>query len=73
MARELFGDDRHVADHFLGRAGDFPLHLGRELGEAAIDLRSKSSTTSGRRRFHHTLAVLTFLPFFNTRGSGRWG
>src|SRR5437879_8769493 len=33
--------------------------------------RSKSSTISGRRRFHHCSADVTFCPLFNVSASGR--
>src|SRR5688572_8716112 len=35
--------------------------------------RSKSSTISGRRCFHHASAVVTLRPLFKVRGSGRSG
>jgi hypothetical protein len=46
---------------------------GTLAGTRPITSRSKSSTISGRRCFHHASAVVTLRPFFNVSGSGRSG
>ncbi len=47
--------------------------FGTFFGTRPKTSRSKSSTISGRRTFHHCSAVVTFWPFFVTSGSGRSG
>jgi hypothetical protein len=47
--------------------------FGTSFGTRPKTSRSKSSTISGRRSFHHASGVATFPPFFNVRGSGRSG
>jgi hypothetical protein len=47
--------------------------FGTFFGTRPSTSRSKSSTISGRRWSHQTLAVVTFLPFFNFKTSGRFG
>ncbi len=47
--------------------------LGTFFGTRPITSRSKSSTISGRRCFHHIFALVTFLPFFSVNASGRFG
>ncbi len=45
--------------------------LGTLGGMRPTTSRSKSSTISGRRCFHHCSADVTFCPFFNVSASGR--
>src|SRR4029079_1626751 len=47
--------------------------LGTFGGIRPMTSRSKSSTISGRRCFHHASAVFTRWPFFSASGSGRLG
>ena len=47
--------------------------LGVSLGVRPYTSRSKSSRISGRRLSHHVCASVTFCPFFNSNGSGRFG
>src|SRR5215471_3605421 len=47
--------------------------FGRFFGTRPSTSRSKSSTISGRRCSHHTLAEVTFFPFFNVNASGNCG
>ena len=46
---------------------------GTFFGTRPITSRSKSSTISGRRCFHHISGVVTFSPFFSVSTSGRFG
>ena len=47
--------------------------FGTFFGTRPKTSRSKSSTISGRRTFHHCAAVVTFWPSFVTSGSGKSG
>src|SRR6266542_4911821 len=47
--------------------------FGAVFGTRPTTSLSKSSTISGRRWFHHCAFVVTFLPFFRVRTSGRSG
>src|SRR5262245_42150 len=47
--------------------------LGTFWGTRPMTSRSKSSTISGRRLFHHVSGLVTFFPFRNVSASGRSG
>src|SRR4249919_3055980 len=47
--------------------------VGTVRGTRPSTSRSKSSTISGRRCFHHASALVTFLPFLSVSGSGSSG
>ena len=53
----------------------FTTHVtfGTFFGTRPRTSRSKSSTISGRRCFHHAAALVTLRPFFSVRTSGRFG
>src|SRR6516164_10483474 len=46
--------------------------FGTFRGTRPSTSRSKSSTISGRRSFHHVSALVTFLPFSSVSASGRF-
>ena len=46
---------------------------GTSFGTRPMTSRSKSSTISGRRCFHHISGVVTLSPFFSVSASGRFG
>ena len=73
MADELLPDDRIGTDLALTVLVTVQVTFGTFLGTRPRTSRSKSSTISGRRCFHHISAVVTFLPFFRVKTSGRFG
>ena len=71
MPHELFPDDRAEPTVAFTVLVTVHVTFGTFLGTRPSTSRSKSSTISGRRCFHHIAGVVTFLPFFSVRTSGR--
>jgi len=73
VSGELFPKDCMRADFGRARFGYRPGHFRHIRWNAADHSRSKSSTISGLRCCHHTLALVTFFPFLRVNASGNLG